>query len=175
MRLAHPCPPLSLVRYDAHVSCAHSCADVPLVPAGLLPRRDDFGYQLCELCPARLNRAKGKLHLHPPGKICQKCYDATRRPSSAAEAASTAQPSTPAPRSHKRKAGSDPGQQAMQQHHSCTRTITRRILPPTPTQQTLPRSMRSTEKIARQLEETHARRVAAMAAAASSASPPSQE
>lgn len=109
-RLAHLFPPLSLMLFNAHGSCAHCCVGVPLVAAGLLPRRDDFGYQLCELCPTRLNRAKGKLHLHPPGKICQKCYDNTRRPSSAAVTVLFAQPSTSV-RSHKRKAGSDPGQQ----------------------------------------------------------------
>ena len=108
--LAHPFPPLSLVRYDAHGSCAHCYVGAPLVCARLTPRLDSAGKPACEQCGRRLADAKGKLHLHPPGKICQKCYDGTRRPSSAAEVASTAQPSTPA-RSHKRKAGSDPGQQ----------------------------------------------------------------
>jgi hypothetical protein len=74
----------------------------------------------------------------------------------------------------KQRAASDPGEQQSQQQ-SRMQPTTRRILPPTPTQQTLPRSMRSTEKIARQLEETHARRMAALAAEASSAAPPSQE
>lgn len=103
-RLAHPFPPLSLMLYDAHGSCAHCCVGALLADACLRPRVDSDGRPACELCGRRLSTVKGKLHLHPPGKICQKCYDNTRRPSSAPVA------EVVPVRSHKRKAGSDPGQ-----------------------------------------------------------------
>jgi len=107
-RLVHLCAPLVLMLDDAHESCAHCCVGAPHVNVCSGPRVDSAGWPACQLCGRRLSTVKGKLHLHPPGKICHSCYMKTQRPSSAVDVAST----TPATsvRSHKRKAESDPGQ-----------------------------------------------------------------
>jgi hypothetical protein len=141
------------------VPCASLWIGAPLVPAGLLPRRDSFGYQICELCSARLNRVK---HHRPygVGRACKACLVRLDRGTPTTPVVSVAPV-----RSHKRKAESDPGEQQTQQQQSRMQTITRRILPLPPTEHALPRAMRSTERIARQLEETHARRMAAMESA----------
>lgn len=151
--LVHLCAPVSLMLYDAHGVSAHCCVGAPLAFICAAPRVDSAGEPACELCGRRLRTVKGKLHLHPPGKICHSCYMKAQRPSAAAVDSSSAQPAAPV-RSHKRKAESDPGEQQTQQQQSRMQTITRRILPLPPTKHALPRSMRSTERIARQLEET---------------------
>jgi hypothetical protein len=132
---------------------------------------NEFGQQLCELCSARLNRVKHK-HKHGPGHACHpRCKEGKRSLDAGTarlDAALTHKPK-------KQRAASDPGeQQTQQQQRSRMQPATRRVQLPAPNEQTLPRSMRSTERIARQLEETHARRMAGMAAA-SSVSPAAQE
>jgi len=42
----------------------------PLVTAGSAPRKDAAGCPACECW----TRCKGKLHSHPPGKICHACW-----------------------------------------------------------------------------------------------------
>lgn len=148
------------------MSCASLWAGAPFALACATPRVDSAGEPACELCGRRLRTVKHQ-HKHGPGHACHPRCKERKRPTEAtaaqSDAAATHQPK-------KQRAASDPGEQTKQQLPR-TQSITRRVLPPNPTEQALPRSMRSTEKIARQLEETHARRVAAMAAAASSAAP----
>ena len=82
-RLAHPFPPTPRMLIHAPVSCACWCIGAPVVLAGTGMPRMDGKHQLCEECGTRLSRCKGKLHKHEKGKICQACYDETRRVSSA--------------------------------------------------------------------------------------------
>lgn len=135
---------------------------------------NEFGQQLCELCGARLNRVKYK-HKHGLGHACHpRCKEKKRSADAGAAQPTAAVAHTP----KKQRAASDPGEQPPQQEQlqqAPRQTITRRVLPPAPIEHTLPRSMRSAERIARQLEETHARRMAAMAAEAESAATPAQE
>ena len=84
--------------------CASLYVDAPLVPAGLLSRRDSFGYQLCELCGARLSRVKHH-RPHGVGRACKK-HSIPEKPSPSIAPVAEAVPV----RSHKRKAGSDPGE-----------------------------------------------------------------
>jgi hypothetical protein len=164
-RRVHRCAPLSLLQYDAHGYCAHECAGAPLADAGSGPRMNEFGQQLCEHCTTRLNRAKGKLHLHPPGKICHSCYmKAQRSPSAAVDA-------TPV-RTHKRKAGSDPGQPAPAAAEPLNRTRLRvrapRVeVPPSPPPAKKAHSIPANVSLL--LDQAHARRMAAAAAAQPSA------
>ena len=148
--------------------CASLCVGAPLAFACAAPRVDSAGEPACELCGRRLRTVKHQ-HKHGPGHACHPRCKEKKRPTEATAAQSDAA-ATHKPK--KQRTASDPGEQ---QQRSRMQPNTRRILPPTPIQQTLPRSMRSTEKITRQLEETHARRMAAMAAQAASASTPSQE
>ena len=134
-----------------------------MVSVGLAPRLDSAGKQICELCPVRLSRAKGKLHVHGPGHICTRCYNLRR--DSAAASATTPLP-TAAKRSRKRRAQSHPGE----------RTSSRRVTPPQPAPGRLRvraikavvrgQKKQNQEKeaaITALLDAAHARRVAAMA------------
>lgn len=163
-RRVHRCAPLSLLPYDAHGSCAHECAGAPLADAGSGPRMNEFGQQLCEHCTTRLNRAKGKLHLHPPGKICHSCYMKAQRPPSAAVDA------TPV-RAHKRKARSDPGQLLPAAPEPLNRTRLRirapRVEAP-PSPPPVKKAHRIPANVSLLLDQAHARRMAAAAAQASS-------
>jgi hypothetical protein len=62
----------------ASMSCACVHIGAPLAHAGPAPRLDAGGRAACELCGTRLNRCKGKLHHHPPGKICTPCYKSSK-------------------------------------------------------------------------------------------------
>ena len=65
-------PPPTLT--DAPLFCACGCVGAPLVPVGSVARVDSAGWPACEICGARLNRCKGKLHNHEKGKVCTSCY-----------------------------------------------------------------------------------------------------
>ena len=126
----------------------------------------------CERCGRQLSKVKH----HRPHGVGRACAPRCKEVKRSLDAEKAQLPAAHKPK--KQRTASDPGEQRTQQkqqYQSRMQPTTRRILPPTPIQQTLPRSMRSTEKIARQLEETHARRMAAMAAEAWSAAPPAQE
>jgi len=125
---------------------------------GPRPRYDSAGRQLCQLCPVRLNRANGKLYLHPPGHICQSCHNRMRKGEAAAASGDT--PAAPKP-SRKRRAQSDPGELPA---HATPPALTRRVTPPSPVPASKKlRVTRQEERIMRLLDETHARRMAAEA------------
>jgi hypothetical protein len=44
------------------------------------PRRNEWGAQLCERCPRRLNQCKGTKHRSGAGLVCQGYYDKYVRP-----------------------------------------------------------------------------------------------
>ena len=95
--LAHRGPPTRLMLIHAPVSCACCCAGTPRATLGAAPRVDSDGQPACEGCGRRLSKCKGKLHKQEPGKICQQCYDGTRRSTSVVPGLQ------PLVRSHKRK------------------------------------------------------------------------
>lgn len=68
---------------------AYCCAGEVLVPAGLQAHCDASGYQLCELCPSRLNRS-GPHRPYGGGRAHQSCIKALSRAAAA--------PVTPVPR-----------------------------------------------------------------------------
>ena len=144
-----------------NASCAYVLGDVGSASVSLrpAPRRDSAGKPICELCPRRLTEVKGKLYQHGAGRICQRCYN-KQRPATAASgpAAAASAPLTPS----KRRADSDPGRPRA----ACVtqRTTTRRISPPASPTRSEKRMARLDAKIARLLEETHARRMASLAA-----------
>lgn len=49
------------------------------MPVGATPQRDSSHSELCQLCPVRLSRTKGKLHLYGNGHVCQRCYNELRK------------------------------------------------------------------------------------------------
>ena len=128
---------------------------------GAGPRVDSDGQQICQLCPVRLSRAKGKLHRHDPGRICTPCYNKRLRDTSVQPVVSpTAAQVTP----RKRRAQSDPGESP---ESAPSPAITRRITPPKPTPASKKqRAEQREEQIMRLLDETHAQRMAAEQAAA---------
>jgi len=145
--------------FSATVCCTSLWIGTPLACAAA--RVDSAGEPACELCGRRLCTVKHH-RPHGVGRACApRCKE--KRPLDAGagqvDAAITHRPK-------KQRAASDPGEQQMQQQQrrqSRVQPTTRRVLPSAPVaEQTQPRSMRSTEKIARQLEETHARRMAAI-------------
>jgi hypothetical protein len=147
--------------------CALLCAGIGMVAVGLAPRMDSVGKQICELCPVRLSRAKGKLHVHGPGHICTRCYNLSR--DRAAASATTPLP-TAAKQSRKRRAQSDPGERTLSPRPP---PLTRRVSPLQPTRTPPHKKQRVTRQgvaVQRQLDETHARRVAFLASAAASSS-----
>jgi hypothetical protein len=132
------------------------CVGAPVVSAGPVQPVDSAGKPRCALCPTRLSRCKGKLHTHEKGRICQGCYDSTRRPAS-----TQPQPSTPC-RSHKlsgkrKRTESDPGQ-PQNQNLSRLRTRAPRpaIIPPVKKA----RFKVDPVDISALLDQTHARRMA---------------
>ena len=134
------------------------CEGAPLATLGTEPRVDSDGQPACEDCGRRLSRCKGKLHKSGAGHSCHLCYMPTHRTqSSAAPALAPA----PAQRSPKRKATSDPGEQLCHTPPIRPQAATRRVS--TLSHPTPQRTTRQDEKITRLLEETHARRMAAIA------------
>jgi len=95
--LAAAAPPGDVEMSDCPAAAAE--AGAPMVCDGPIARLDSAGKPACELCGTRWTRCKGKLHPHPPGKICHACWkirEGIRSPPSAG--------APPAPdRSHKRK------------------------------------------------------------------------
>ena len=127
---------------------------VGLAPAGASARVDPDGQPACELCGRRLSRVK-HVHRHGPGHACHpRCKG--KQQQSAPAAAAAAVPRQP----RKRRAESDPGQL------QAAPTLTRRVTPPKPAPALKKQRTRQEERIMQQLDETHARRMAAEAAAA---------
>ena len=148
--------------------CAHCCVGTSCVSSCPGPRVDSAGKQCCELhaTPRRLTTCKLPLHKYGAGKICRECWDGLRRP--AAEPAAAAPPAADPPRSRKRRrAQSDPGEPTRAQRlRTQPPALTRRITPPKPASMKKQwKAAHTDEEIMRLLDETHARRMAAEAAA----------
>jgi hypothetical protein len=90
--------------FCAPVCCASLWVGAPHVSACPTPRVDTSGKQACELCGTRLSTVKHH-RPHGAGRACKACLVRMDRGTPAAPVVSA----TPV-RSHKRKAGSDPGQ-----------------------------------------------------------------
>lgn len=165
-RCSRSCPALSRLQpalINAPVDCACCCAGAPLLLAGTSEPRMDGKHQLCEKCGERLSRVKHH-RAHGPGRACHpRCKLPERTADGAADAPAAA---TPPPPSRKRRAQSDPGEpRTRTPSPRRTRPTTRRVTPPKPAP--APKKQRTTrqeEIIMRLLDETHARRMAAMAA-----------
>jgi hypothetical protein len=152
---------MSLMLCDAPVGCTRCCTGDSVVPAGRGPRQDSSGKQICELCPIRLSRAKGKLHRHGPGHICTRCYNQLGQPATAGAAVLEIANVKP---SRKRRATSDPGESP---EPASSQALTRRVNAPEPASTSKKQyNTRREEQITRLLDETHARRMAAEGAAA---------
>lgn len=120
-----------------------------------------LGHPRCYLChqPIGSRPRSGKW---PKVKHHPRCPKRSAAQSGAASAASAA----PA-RSHKCRAASDPGELPAQ---AASLALTRRVTPPSPVPANKKqRITRQEERIMRQLDETHARRMAAEAVAATAA------
>jgi hypothetical protein len=129
-----------------------------VVPAGGSARQAPNGQQLCELCPVRLSRAKGKLHKYGVGHICTTCYNVQK--GLVASRSKTAALAPPPPATKKRRVQSDPGEQ---RGDTPPQSMTRRVCPPLPAAALpQPRMTRQEERIMRMLDETHARRMASL-------------
>lgn len=154
----HHLPPCAHSLSNAYLYCALWCtADFSATPCAS-PRRDSDGQQICELCPIRLTKAKGKLHKHGQGHVCQSCYDRRRRPAASLSADAPAATK----QSRKRRAQSDPGELAPR---TLRLALTHRVTLPQPRPvKKQQRTTRQEQRIMQQLEETVARREAWLAA-----------
>ena len=149
-----------LVLIDAPVCGAYCCAGAPLVQTCAQPRTDGRRNQLCEKCGVRLSTVK---HHRPygPGRAChpqcksQRCaVDDAARPAVAAAPAADPRPS------RKRRAASDPGEPL-----NLTRLRTRAPRPATIPPVKKARVKATAVDISLLLDQTHARRMALIAAA----------
>jgi hypothetical protein len=142
------------------VVCASLCVGAPGVVRGS-SRMDASGLnQLCELCGRRLSKVKHH-RAHGPGRACHPRCKPTK---GAAEGTAAAlAPITAAPKqSRKRRAVSDPGQPPP----ALLARTRLRVRAPRPSPPDRKRLKQEKEAAAMALlEQTHARRVAAMAAA----------
>ena len=162
--LVYRCLPCSWVWCAVSGSCNCCCTEKSGVGQCPGPRRDSAGKVICELCSVRLSSAKGKLYLHPPGRICCACHMKLKRgqaaPAPPVAAAASKQ-------SRKRRAASDPGESP---EPAATQALTRRVNAPEPASTSKKQyNTRREEQIMRLLDETHARRMAAEEATAAAA------
>jgi hypothetical protein len=135
-----------------------------LVQRGAGPRMDGHRNQLCELCGQRLSRVKHTRE-YGAGRACHPRCKLSKR--AADEAAGAAPAVTAAPKGKKRRAASDPGEAPVNKPSPRPQPTTRRVIPsPAVSTEKKQHRTRLEEKILRQLEETAARREAALAAAA---------
>jgi hypothetical protein len=143
---------------DAHVCGAYCCAGAPRVCAGPSARVDSVGKPACELCGRRLSKVKHH-RAHGPGRICNpRCKPIKRAVDDAARSAVPAAPAAGSRPSRKR-AASDPGEPL-----NLTRLRTRAPRPATipPVKKT--RVQSTPVDISLLLDQTHARRMALLAA-----------
>ena len=140
------------------------CADEAVVPVGTAGPKVDGKHQLCEVCETRLNRTKGTKYKYGPGLMCHVCYNkkraeqaASKRPAGAdAEAAATALKRV-------RRTQSDPGELI-----NLTRKRTRaEPMVAVPTKKTRVRTPAVDPSPL--LDQSHAQRLALLAAVASDA------
>ena len=146
--------------YSTLMCCECCCVDAPRVVEGS-PCMDASGlHQLCELCGRRLSKVKHH-RPHGPGRACApQCKQKQRFLESNTPAAAAG---PPAKQSRKRRAASDPGESP---EPAASPALTRRIAAPKPAATSRQQyNTRREEQIMRLLDETHARRMAADAAA----------
>jgi hypothetical protein len=129
-------------------------------------RRDSAGRLLCERCSRQLTKVKHH-RACGPGHACHpRCKPSKRGISVLNSDAAAPAATAAAPQPKKRRIASDPGEQLSLQLR--TQAITRRIALPAPsTQKRQKRTKRQDDKIAQQLKEAHARRMAALVTAPS--------
>jgi hypothetical protein len=147
--------------------CASRCVGAPLSDAVPGSRMTPYGRPACELCGVRLSTVKHK-RPHGPGYACSPRCKPSKRPVSEATAVAAAPAAAAAPlMSKKRRAASDPGEPPSPR----MQPLTRRITPsqPSSSQKKQKRTTRADDRIARLLDETHARRMAAVSASSTSA------
>jgi hypothetical protein len=144
------------------MSCALLCVGASKSSEESTARRDSAGRLLCERCSRQLTKVKHK-RPHGPGYACSPRCKPSKRGASVLDpdAAAPAAAAAAAPQPKRRRTASDPGEPLPLQPR--TQAITRRIALPAPSTQKKQRTTRQDEKIAQQLEETHARRMAALA------------
>lgn len=163
--LSQSCPTLSkcmLCSCSAPMDCALLWVDALVVAVGSA-RMDESGLnQLCERCGERLNRVKH----HRPCGVGRACHPRCKpKPGAAANPSPVAVPAAAPKPPRKRRADSDPGQP----HER--KAITRRVTPPRPLSPVAEkRTTRADTEATRLLDETHARRMAWLAAHSSACS-----
>lgn len=151
----------TVAQCNAPVHCAHWCVGVPSA-VEYADREEHAGKEgpRCGLCRRRLT---GKPTLpYGDGRKCKpRCKALQQRPATGGTAAAaTPAAAAPVAKPRKRRAESNPGEQAPLTWPSA---LTRRITPPKPAPvHKKQRTTRLDDKIARLLEETHARRMAAL-------------
>ena len=150
--------------YDAPGCCVLLYIGGLLATAGGAACVDSSGQPACIQCGSRLSRCKGQKYRRGMGHICQRCRNSVSRPAAAgSSSAAIAHSAVPAaPREKKRRrAQSDPGQPLVLTH---SRLRVRAAKPSVPDRKKTTHE-RDAEMRAL-LEETHARRMAALTAAA---------
>jgi len=146
---------------DAPVSCACCCVAAPLPMSAMVARTLPSGAPACEICGRQLTKVK-HTHRHGPGHACHpRCKRHVQTDEHSAATASVLPPK----QSRKRRATSDPGQSP---EPAASQSLTRRVTATEPSSSSkMQYNTRRGERIMRLLEETHARRMAAEAAAGS--------
>jgi hypothetical protein len=166
MRGQHHLTPWTHCAYDVSVCGVHGNTESVAAPPGMCPRCDTDGQPICELCPVRLSRAKGKLHKHGAGHICANCYNRKRGlVGGGSVSAAAVSPSAP----KKRRVQSDPGQQREAAPPQAVVLHAQSI--ETAVAHTQSRVTRQQGNIMRLLDETHARRMVYLASAAEATDP----
>jgi len=125
-----------------------------------VPRVDSSGEPACEECGRRL---RGVKH-HRPHGIGRACAPRCKQKRLLADHIASAAAAVPQPKpSRKRRATSDPGESP---EPATSQAVTRRVIAPEPASTSKKQyNTRREEQIMRLLDETHARRMAAEAAA----------
>lgn len=161
---------IATVVYDAHVCGPSVCADEAVETGGAGPKMDSSGIQLCERCSTRLCRAKGMKYKCGPGLMCQKCHDKeyphSRRAATGKRPASPVSDTTPGAEPKRvRRTQSDPGEPS-----NLTRKRTR-AEPPTTTIPAVKKTRARAPAVdpSLLLDQTHAQRLALLAAVATDA------
>lgn len=146
---------LRLALIEGPVHCTCYCKDVTVPDTSPAPRRTPDGHAACELCGRQLTKVKHH-RSHQPGRACHPRCKPSKR---SIDNTLAVQP--PAARPIKR-AKSDPGEQIAV---AATRTLRHRIAAPKPpAPKPKPRIARSAIDVSALLDQTHARRMALIAA-----------
>jgi hypothetical protein len=154
---------LKLVLISACVFCALLCVVEPVVAAGLTPRRDSSDKQLCERCGQRLSRVKHH-RAYGVGRACHpRCHESKSEVDTGEHPISAPTVITPKEKK-RRRINSDPGTSTTLTHNR----LRVRASPPTQPDKKKLKQDKAAE-ITSLLDQTHARRMAALTAVASAA------